>query len=250
MVIDDRVGSRELALIYPLSEIAMVSRLECSGCSKHSTVQAIGDVAMVGNGPDGNIAIGIEVKQMSDLISSQLTGRLGDQLRALVDHYDESWILTYGRYRAGVGGRLELWRGERWRTHPLGPSYMPYSYIEGFLLTAKQAGVTHKHVETEEQAATWLTVLENWWSKDWSEHKAFHRFNKSATPGIIPDVSPDMHQRMRIAAELPGVGWGKALAAAVTFPSVKAMINATEREWCEVPGIGPVIAKSIRRAIL
>lgn len=126
---------------------------------------------------------------------------------------------------------------------------MPYSYLEGMLLTANAAGVSHKHVETEEQAAAWLAVLEHWWSKEWSEHKAFRKSLKCAVPGIIPDVQPDMLNRMRVAAQLPGVGWDKALAAAVWFPSVRAMVNATEREWEQVPGVGRVIARQIVRTV-
>ena len=236
MLIDDRAGSRELALIPPLNEIAMITRLDA------------GDVAITGNGPTGLLSIGVEAKSVSDLLQSEGNGRLRDQLECMLKCYDVSWLLTYGQYRAGPFNRLEVMRG-RWRTHRVGNHDVPFGYLEGVLLTANAAGVSHKHVHDEEQAAAWLAVLERWWDKPWDRHRSFHKFNRSGAHGVVPDIAPDLLQRMRIAADLPGVGWERALAAAVSFPSVKSMINATEREWCDVPGIGKVIAKQIIRAV-
>lgn len=240
MIIDDRDGSKELVLIHPLDQpdVACLSRLE------------FGDVSIVGNGPNDRIlAIGVEVKSVGDLIQSEETGRLRDQLEGLVHNYDVRWLLTYGAYRAGFNNRLEVLRGGRWRTHRIGSRDVPYGYLEGVLLTANVAGVSHKHVTDEEQAAAWLACLERWWSKSWDKHRSFRKFNEAGSQGIIPDVSPNLHQRMRVAKELPGVGWERALAAAVSFPSVESMIIADEHEWEDVPGIGKVLAKAIVRAI-
>ena len=236
MIVDDRAGSRELVFISPLDEIACLSRLEA------------GDVSITGNGPTGLLSIGVEVKSVDDLLQSEGNGRLRDQLESMLKAYDVNWLLTYGQYRAGPFNRLEIMRG-RWRTHRIGKHDVPYGYLEGTLLTANVAGISHKHVYDEEQAAAWLAVLERWWDKPWGKHRAFHKFNRAGDQSVIPDIAPDVLQRMRIAADLPGVGWERALAAAVSFPSVKSMINATEREWCDVPGIGKVIAKQIIRAV-
>ncbi len=236
MLIDDRAGSRELVLIPPLNECAMLTRLESA------------DVAITGNGPTGLLSVGVEVKSVSDLLQSEGNGRLQDQLSVMLDQYDVSWLLTHGQYRAGPFNRLEIMRG-RWRTHRVGNHDVPFGYLEGVLLTANVAGISHKHVYDEEQAAAWLACLERWWDKPWGKHKSFHKFNRAGDVGVIPDIGVDMLQRMRIAADLPGVGWERALAAAVSFNSVRSMINATEHEWCDVPGIGKVIAKQIVRAV-
>lgn len=239
MVIDDRDGSKELIFVRPLDELAVLSRLES------------GDVSISGNGPNERVvAIGVEVKSVADLLQSEGNGRLQAQLQAMLSAYDQSWLLTYGSYRAHPGtGALQVGRGERWRTERQGGRDIPIGYVEGALLTYNVAGVHHKHVQDEQQAAFWLACLERWWDKPWSKHRSFHKFNRAGDLSVVPDIAPDMLQRMRIAADLPGVGWERALAAAVSFPSVRAMINATEREWCEVPGVGKVIAKSIVRAV-
>lgn len=237
MIIDDRDGSRELVLIPPLNELSCLSRLES------------GDVSITGNGPEGLVSVGVEVKSVSDLLQSEGSGRLRDQLERMVNAYDVRWLLTYGEYRAGWMNTLEIMRGGRWRRHRMGSRDVPYGYVEGALLTYNVAGISHKHVHDEEQAAAWLACLERWWEKPWEKHRAFHKFNRAGDLSVIPDIAPDMLQRMRIAADLPGVGWERALAAAVSFPSVRSMICATEQEWCDVPGIGKVIAKQIVRAV-
>lgn len=237
MIIDDRAGSRELVFIPPLDELACLSRLEAA------------DVAITGNGPVGVVSVGIEVKSVTDLLQSEGNGRLRDQLEGMLRAYDVCWLLTYGEYRAGPCNRLEIVRGSRWRTHRVGKHDVPYGYLEGVLLTANTAGISHKHVNDENQVAAWLACLERWWDKPWAKHRSFHKFNRAGGMSVVPDLAPDILQKMRIAADLPGVGWERALAAAASFPSVKAMINASEQEWCDVPGIGKVIAKQIVRAV-
>lgn len=227
-------------MIHPLDELAVLSRLDS------------GDVSITGNGPAGVLSIGVEVKCVEDFLSSEGTGRLSGadaQIPTMLKAYDICWLLTYGSYRSGPYGRLEYERGKRWRTHSIGKRDVPFSYLEGQILTLNAAGISHKHVENEEQAAAWLAVLEKWWEKPWDAHRSFHKFNRAGDIGLVPDVSPDMLRRMRVAAALPGVGWERALAAAVSFPSVRAMINASVAEWQDVPGIGKVIAQSIVREV-
>jgi ERCC4-type nuclease len=50
---------------------------------------------------------------------------------------------------------------------------------------------------------------------------------------------------MKVAAQLPLVGWKKAGYVAKRFKSVQAMMEASEKEWREVEGIGKVLAKRI-----
>lgn len=246
MLIDDRDGSRELVFVHPLDEMGVLCRLTCDGCAKHAGPQAIGDVSIVGNGPSGSIvSIGVEAKSVTDLIDAERTGRLGDQIKAIIDHYDVRWLLTYGQYRATKWNGLEVFRSGRWRKETQGGRDVPFGYLESALLTIDQAGVSHKHVHDEEQAAAWLGCLERWWSKPWDQHKLFHRFNRASAPGLIPELTPYMSARMEVAACLPGIGWEKATAAACSFKSVREMINADISQWQDVPGIGKGIARAV-----
>jgi len=245
MIIDARAGSCELLLIKPLDELAIGGYLDS------------GDVSIAGNGPNESVlAVGVEVKSIWDFLASMESGRLSGaegQLSRMAKDYDERWILTHGHYRSGPFNRLEVQRGGRWRTHRMGSRDVPFGYVEGAFLTYTAAGFHHKHVSDEEQAAAWLACLERWWSKDWEEHKAFHKINRAnqqaSAASLIPDITPDELQRMRVAADLPGIGWERALAAATYFNSVRSMINASEEEWSKVQGIGKVLAKAIVRAV-
>lgn len=239
MLIDDREGSFGLAMIHPLDEMAMLTRLDS------------GDVCITGNGPnDSVVSVGVEYKSIPDFLQSEGNGRLAAQIGEMVKVYDQSWLLTYGSYRAHPGSfSLQVERGKRWHTERRGGRDIPFGYIEGALLTLNAAGVYHKHVEDEQQAAAWLACLAKWWDKPWDKHRSFHKFNNAGAFGVIPDLSPEILQRMRVAATLPAIGWEKALAAAASFNSVREMINASEQQWCDVPGVGKVIAKAIVQAV-
>jgi len=74
-------------------------------------------------------------------------------------------------------------------------------------------------------------------------------FDSSHDRSTAPHLDPSKQQIAKVAKELPAIGWERGVAAAHVFPSIRAMINATEREWQEVPGVGKVIAKSIVRTV-
>jgi excinuclease UvrABC nuclease subunit len=48
-----------------------------------------------------------------------------------------------------------------------------------------------------------------------------------------------------VAAELPGIGWERAGAIALAFPTLRRIVAATEAEWLEVDGIGKKLAKQL-----
>jgi hypothetical protein len=239
IIIDDRAGSDRLMLYPALSGVAELSRLE------------FGDAAFAGNGPDGPILVGVEVKSIFDLISSMNTGRLqGTQIPGLLANYDESWLLYYGAYRPGTDGHLEVRRRGQWRRHRLGTRDVPYGYVEAFLLDLVAVGVHVKRVYDEGEAVAWLMCAYRWWSKPWEKHHGLRAFDKSKSgPSLLPDIDDDVRFRAMVAKELPGLGFERAVAAARHFPSVSAMVNASVEDWSHVKGVGKVIAKAVHSAV-
>lgn len=241
--IDDRAGSRDLIHHPPLDSIAELTRLTSA------------DVCCVGNGPDGPVLVGVEFKSIYDLISSSSTGRLqATQIPSMLSEYDVVWLLYYGTYRCGPDGSLQLRRGKSWQSYALGSRPVPYGYVEGLLLTLSALNVCIKHVYDPVQAAEWVGCLSRWWSKPWSKHKGMRTIDRSPkgsspTPSLLPGVSDDLSLRVRIAAQLPGVGFERALSAARYFPDVVSMVNASATEWSKIPGIGKVIGQSVERAV-
>ena len=53
----------------------------------------------------------------------------------------------------------------------------------------------------------------------------------------------------RVAKEFTGIGWERSLAVEGRWGSVRDMVNATEKEWTEVDGIGKGIAKKIKEEL-
>lgn len=238
MLVDDRAGSRELVKYEPLSSSSQLCRLDA------------GDVALAGNGPSGDLMVGVEVKSIWDLISSINTGRLqATQLPALLSTYEVAWVLFYGSYRPGAGGRLEIAKGAGWREFKLGERPVPYGYLESFLFDCAALGVKVKHVANVRDACTWLGVLHRWWSKPWDHHKGMHTLDRSRDISLMPGMDGPTHLRVKVAAQLPGVGFERALSAANHFGSVVDMVCADEAEWESVPGIGKVVAKAVCAAV-
>lgn len=240
VIIDDRDGSRELAFSDTLRSMCDLQRLE------------FGDVMLTGHGPVGQISVGVEVKSVHDLLSSLDTGRLqGHQLPGMFKTYDQSWLLIYGYARASESNHLEL-RSNRgtWYTYKMGPRPMPWSYIEGWLLTAQMlTPLRIKWVANKEEAAKWIAVLDGWLAKPWEKHKGMQAFNRSGDVAAPPGADPTEAQMAKVAAALPGVGWTRGWAAARHFTSIESMINAPASEWEQIPKFGPVLSKSVRRTI-
>ena len=58
-----------------------------------------GDAMVTGNGPCGQVDIGIERKRIGDLVNSITTGRLsGHQLPGLLAQYYKVYIIVEGMY--------------------------------------------------------------------------------------------------------------------------------------------------------
>lgn len=240
ILIDDRAGSKELIHIPPLNKEAELGRLDS------------GDALITGNGPDGPVLVGVEVKSMSDLISSSNTGRLqGKQMPELLEEYDVAWLAHYGRYRCEpITGNLQILTPKnRWKTWTIGNKVVPYGYVESMLMTLTALGINVKRLATENETAQWIACLARWWNKPWDKHRGLHSFDNSREVSLLPGMTGDMHARAKVAAQLPGVGFERAVAAAKHFGSIAEMMNAPKEEWEKIPGIGKVIAGAVTEAI-
>lgn len=238
VLIDDRAGSKDLIVQDCLKGLAELTRLD------------FGDVMILGNGPTGSVAVGIEVKSIWDVISSASNGRLMDtQVPGMLGCYSHCWLLVYGQWRSGRrDGLLHIKRGtDKWELFKLGKSCLPYSYLEHLFTELTMMGVHVATVPTEADAAQWIASMSSWWHKKWTDHKAHRVFDNSSTEARLRPVMLDKNVRARadIASKLPGVGFERSIAAARHFKSVREMVNAPESEWVKVPGIGKGVAKSI-----
>lgn len=272
ILIDNRAGSKDLVKYPPLDDksLAKLTRLDS------------GDVMFAGNGPDGPLLVGIELKSLDDLLSSMGTNRLqATQIPAMLEEYDWSYLLWYGTDRPNPKtGRLETLRaykktsrGKGWKvaeeedlTTPnlkwfaasIGKSRpMPYGYLHNFLsLDLPACGVYPIRVPGMSSAAALIGWLHRSWQKEWEDHRAFQCFDLSrpvpTRRGIlVPDIEPDVKKAAELANTIPGFAGKRAIAAAEHFgakaegtglPPTAQMVRATSSEWQEIPGVGKTLA--------
>jgi ERCC4-type nuclease len=233
LFVDPRVGSVDL--VKYLKVPVEVTKLR------------FGDVAFSGYGPEGIVSIGIERKNIRDLVSSMDSGRLsGHQLIGLLDFYHVVYVVVEGIWRVH-NGFIEVLAGRNmWR--PLGGNRQrQYSYAEiaNFLNTL--AIITNVRIwftDTDAQTGDWIRHTYFWWQKRWDEHRAHLNFQKAPDmPKHMRIIRPSLIQRM--AKELPGVGWERAGELAKAFVCMEDLMAATPEDFIKLPGIGAKLAKNI-----
>jgi len=75
-----------------------------------------GDFFIPGNGPEGRITVGVELKRVADLIQCMKDGRLtGHQIPGMLRMYDWSVLLVYDEWQGKPQtGILQVKRGRKW----------------------------------------------------------------------------------------------------------------------------------------
>lgn len=251
-----------------------------SGNFRHSPLSSLcqlpsADVSFTGQGPSGPLLIGIEVKSLSDLISSFQSQRLqGTQIPSMQRDYDVHWLLYYSPpLRCNSDGLLEVINRSSWKLVTMTGSSegkpVYYSYLKKALYELALLGTPYEHVYDMQECAQWIYCAYDWWQTPWNKHKLMKAFDSSqdldiATfkrlqAGIDPQssiISPTssfplpssqsrLYQRAKTAKSLPGMGYERAMAAGKHFSSIRQMINAEVDEWQRVDGIGKTLARSI-----
>ena len=72
-------------------------------------------------------------------------------------------------------------------------------------------------------------------------HKSLSIIYEPPARTLTPLEDPGLVRRA--ACLLDGISWEKSKGVSKAFPTVQAMSQATQAEWCRIPGIGPKIAR-------
>lgn len=300
--IDKRQGSMNLALYEPLRSL-LSTCLDCNGeinnkswhldnsstyhrldssticpsCAdtgKTLSTLSSGDVSFIGCGPDGDLSFAIEVKEITELLSSMISGRLQDtQMRGMLA-YDRRWILHYGRYRPNpLDGTIQTWKDghskrragfytfkiKRKIKGQLTDWPIPYSYLEAFkCCSSREFGFDWDKTETIQEAAFWLANLYHTWSRPYHTHKSMQVFDRSqdvrgrmkrqkaeedvnnlrfkvvGSKGQSDNDHQRLLDRMAVFSQFPGIGYERSLAAGKHFPTIRAGVNASPSQWGEI----------------
>lgn len=242
ILVDPRIGSAHL--IEPLRK-----RLNCK--VKGQRLNG-GDLCFMGNGPDGEMAIGIELKEIRDFLGSMRSGRLaGDQIVKMSQDYQMSFVIIQGLWRPGRTGLLEVWRGGKFQTLDLAAKgsglHKCFHYAEPFKHLVSLSVVKNIIVlrSSNVEETIWQIIhLYEWFQKPWDHHRSTDPI-KLQTEVVFHRIS----LLRKIASVLPGIGWTRSAAVEKAFISVFHMVNAPVESWEAIQGIGPKLARSVWTAI-
>jgi len=247
--LDSRVGSKELApLFLPYGIQARLTELE------------FGDIAFEGNGPMGRCAVCIERKRIEELVAAIESRRLsGHQLPGMADQYDYVYLIVEGLWRPADNGLLQVGIGGfDGCSGVFGGRWLParggllYRAVDNYLSTLElKAGVIFRRTLSPVETVAVVVDLWRWWQeKEWDQHVSHIAVYAPAGIGRgRPQLARrDVSLAEKWAMQLPGVD-AKAREVAEHFGSAVVMAQASEGEWREIKGIGPVTAKKVVREI-
>jgi len=233
ITVDKRKGSAELNPGFPPG-MSRLGHLEYA------------DFSSTGLGPNGDPwLIGIERKQIRDLLSSITTGRLaGHQLIGLINSYNVVYLIVEGLFRPGPEtGVLEIRIGKSWEELELGKQKWMMRGVWNYLNTlTTKCGVHWVKTFNKNETVQYVMSLYEWWNdKEWEEHRSHLAMQQPDTVAILAPHSFES----RVANQLKGVGWKRAEEIGNSFDSVGTMCHATLEDWVAIPGIGKKLSQSI-----
>ena len=168
LIIDPRSGSGELQPLFrPLGVDTSLQSIEAA------------DFLHYGNGPSGLELIGYERKALGDMISSMRDKRLtGHQFPAMMEMYQQIYIIVEGKWRIGATGAIEV---PRWGRGKLswGPMYAKSKSILYTELDHYQAEYEHKygykvtfaHTQDQNHTAAFIASRYRFWNdREWNQH--------------------------------------------------------------------------------
>ena len=228
--LDDRVGSKELLKLFPPG-LATLTHLEYA------------DAMFMGHSKSGDVAVGVERKRISDLVSSMVSGRLsGHQLIGMLNSYHYLYLVVEDAFRANPrDGVLEVWRRGGWVPYHTGKRQYMARDIWTYMNTLEiVCGVHCYYCPRETDTAQYIMALHHWWQKEYDEHRSHMQPQQNAT------VQLTKHSLVRrMASQLDGIGWEKAKVLSERFDSMIGLIMASEEELMGIEGIGKVLADRI-----
>jgi ERCC4-type nuclease len=234
ILIDNRVGSKELAKYFPPTTQTAITYL------------AFADFAFVGNCKDNNtIMVGIERKTIGDLLDCIKSGRFtGHQIPGLMENYGRIYVVLEGIWRPHNGSIQHYTKGS-WSEMPR--NTILYGQLLSFMASCEEfAGVRFIQTPTPQATAEAIDSLYWYWQKPYESHQSHLKF-KSVNLELSPLTRPTT--LVKVLAQLPGLGAKKAQLAAKHFGSIYDAIISLPEDWAEIPGIGKDLANKIVKTI-
>lgn len=211
-----------------------------------------GDAYWEGRGQRGPVSVGVERKYITDFISSMRDRRLtGHQLRGMSEAYDYHYLIIEGLWRPHPSGCIEVMNGGvGWKPVYTKNYSVGYREVDGYIsgLELRRNVIVCRTWTMQETAALLVSRYLNW-QKEWEQHKSHE--NLYAPPPTVTRsrgrarlYTSTPSPAALVAAQLPGID-SKAWDVASHFKTVDRLVNASEREWQEIKGVGKTTARQV-----
>ncbi len=245
------VDSRE-----PQDMVDLISARVNGQCRYAESQLNSGDYCFLGNGPEGEITVGIERKKIHDMLGSERSGRVTCQIANMIEEYDFCCLIVEGLFRPGETGIIETLSYDGWG--PLNMStakqreertrnndFRYYSELDNYETSLElRRRVMVKETGSKRHTAWRIANLYHYFQKSWEDHSAVEQVKIQS--GIITKRAS--HLRM-MAAQLPGIGWGRAGKVEKHFRSITHMVNSSLDNWLEIDGIGKKTAEGVLKVL-
>lgn len=230
---DPRAGSKELIPLLQALRLPVRERL-----------MKFGDFAFTGNGPAGEVRVGIEYKTIDDLLDCMKSKRLvTHQLPGMLKRYTYAYLLIEGCVRPNKYSGLEKFKQfKSYSGKGMGMFFStraPISYpmMQRYLFTLENVcGIRVRFTSDKMDSAGFVSALYGWFQKPWGSHHSHlslpAREDNHPTNVRFILGTPSVVRRM--ASCIPGIGWARSSAVARKFKTVSGMLEATIATWSEI----------------
>lgn len=234
VLVDYRVGSGHLAPLLKKKGIpAQLGELD------------YGDVCIIGNGPEGPLTIGVEVKRVEETLSERFVGH---QLPGLLKTYEVVWLMVQGDFRVSKEGHVKMPRRGGLKDPACGQ--LQFKAMAQWVLTMEiMGGLRAVYTRDEGHTVRMLCQLYHWWGKPWDEHHS--HLEVYTGPGLVqgPEdrkaIRAPMSTLRKMLVGIDLIGYKRSADVERHFKTAWRMIDASEQEWMEIPGIGKKLAANI-----
>lgn len=206
-----------------------------------------GDFSFSGNGPKGEIYVGIERKTLHDLLNCIDTSRYSAHQKPGMDVlYSIKYLMVEGIFKAHDKGWLMEGnqQGQFWICKPGGRPVL-YSKLRRYMFSVGHSGVTVTQTRDMYQTAYDVCELYHYWNKPWEDHTSMLEMPKI----VLPSIAGKPRLVRKWAADLDGIGAKLSEEAGRKFKTGAKLAAASVEEWQEIPGVGRVTAERVWKEI-
>lgn len=233
ILVDSATGSRELLpIIQRIGEEAKLQNME------------YGDFVFSGNGPHGEIDIGIERKALHDMLHCIDDARLaGFQSHGMRTMFKIRIVILEGFYKPHDNEGILMESRDGYKYWPCKYRTKPplYSKLYNYILSLSLSGLLVIHSRDPYQTAFNVVETYRYFQKKWTDHTAMQEIQTFALSEVMG--RPSLCRRW--AAQVDGIGVKLSADVDRQFRTGRMMALASPSDWASIRGLSMSTAERI-----